>query len=141
MNKKLNITYVDKPEEAAWGIIGQGVHEYNLKEAGEMDFQRICYVLQSPEGEILGGVIGEIYWDWFYLDLMWIQEDLRGNGYGAKLLSAIEGEAKKNGAKHVFLDTFSFQAPGFYQKYGYQVFGELPQFPTGHKRYYLTKEL
>ena len=141
MGKNLIITYVDKPEEAAWGIIGQGVHEYNLKQAGEMDFHRICYVLQSPEGQVLGGVIGELYWDWFYLDLMWIQEDQRGKGYGKQLLSAIEEDAKKKGAKHVFLDTFSFQAPGFYQKYGYQVFGELPDFPPGNQRYYLTKEL
>ena len=141
MNEKLKIVYVDKPEEAAWGIIGQGVHEYNLGEAGEMDFQRICFTLQTPEGEILGGVIGEIYWDWFYLDLMWIQEDLRGNGYGEQLLTAIEEEAKEKGAKQVFLDTFSFQAPGFYQKFGYRVFGELPDFPPGHQRFYLTKEL
>jgi GNAT superfamily N-acetyltransferase len=141
MNKKISITYVDKPEEAAWGIIGQGVHEYNLQEAGELNFQRICFVLQTPEGEILGGVIGEIYWEWFYLDLMWIQENQRGNGYGEQLLKAVEEEAKEKGAKQVFLDTFSFQAPGFYQKYGYRVFGELPDFPPGHQRFYLTKEL
>lgn len=141
MDKKIEIVYVEKPEESAWGIIGQGVHEYNLQEAGDLNFQRICFVLQTPDQEILGGVIGEIYWEWFYLDLMWIQENLRGQGYGAQLLSAVEKEAKKKGAKRVFLDTFSFQAPGFYQKYGYQVFGELPDFPPGHQRYYLSKEL
>lgn len=141
MNKKVEIIYVEKPEESAWGIIGQGVHEYNLQEAGDLNFQRICFVLQAPDQEILGGVIGEIYWEWFYLDLMWIRENLRGQGYGEQLLSAVEEEAKKKGAKHVFLDTFTFQAPGFYQKYGYQVFGQLPDFPPGHQRYYLTKEL
>jgi GNAT superfamily N-acetyltransferase len=141
MDKKMTIAYVEKPEEAAWGKIGQGVHEYNLQEAGDLNFQRICFVLQNPEGDILGGVIGEIYWEWFYLDLMWIQEDLRGNGYGEQLLNAVEKEAKQKGAKQVFLDTFSFQAPGFYQKFGYQVFGELPDFPPGHQRFYLTKEL
>ena len=141
MDKKFEISYVEKPEESAWGIIGQGVHEYNIQEAGELNFQRICFVLQTPDQEILGGVIGEIFWEWFYLDLMWIQENLRGQGYGEKLLIAVEKEDKKKGAKHVFLDTFSFQAPGFYQKYGYQVFGELPDFPPGQQRYYLTKEL
>lgn len=141
MDRKIELINVEKPEEAAWGIIGKGVHEYNLEKAGEMDFHRICFVLQTPEGDILGGVIGEIYWDWFYLDLMWIQEDLRGNGYGEQLLKAVEEEARGKGAKQVFLDTFSFQAPGFYQKYGYQVFGELPEFPPGHKRFYLTKDL
>jgi GNAT superfamily N-acetyltransferase len=141
MNKKISIAYVEKPEEAAWGKIGQGLHEYNLQEAGELNFQRICFVLQNPEGDILGGVIGEIYWEWFYLDLMWIQKDLRGNGYGEQLLNAVEKEAQEKGAKQVFLDTFSFQAPGFYQKFGYQIFGELPDFPPGHQRFYMTKEL
>jgi N-acetylglutamate synthase-like GNAT family acetyltransferase len=72
---------------------------------------------------------------------MWVQEDLRGNGFGEELLKAVEKEAKEKGAKFAFLDTFSFQAPGFYQKFGYQVFGELPDFPPGHQRFYLTKEL
>ncbi len=103
--------------------------------------QRVCFVVQTQDGDILGGVIGEKYWEWFHLDLLWIQEDLRGKGYGEKLLAAVEEEAKKKGAKHVFLDTFTFQAPGFYQKYGYQVFGELPDFPPGHQRFYFTKEL
>jgi len=141
MDKNIKIVEVEKPEESVWGIIGQGVHQFNLDEAGELDFQRVCFALETQDGEVLGGVIGEIFWEWFYLDLMWIQEDLRGKGYGEQLLSAIEEEARKKGAKHVYLDTFSFQAPGFYQKYGYQVFGELPDFPPGQKRYYLTKDL
>jgi GNAT superfamily N-acetyltransferase len=141
MDKKIEIVYIEKPEESAWGIIGQGVHEHNMQEAGDLNFQRICFVLQTPDQEILGGVIGEIYWEWFYLDLMWIQDNLRGLGYGAQLLTAVEKEAKEKGAKFVFLDTFSFQAPGFYQKYGYQLFGELANFPPGHQRFYLTKEL
>jgi hypothetical protein len=52
-----------------------------------------------------------------------------------------EQEARKNGAKNVYLDTFSFQALDFYQEHGYRVFGELEDFPPGHQRYYLRKEL
>jgi ribosomal protein S18 acetylase RimI-like enzyme len=72
---------------------------------------------------------------------MWLPEVLRDHGYGEQLLQQLEDEARKQGATHAFLDTFSFQALGFYQKYGYQVFGELPAFPAGHTRYYLKKEL
>jgi GNAT superfamily N-acetyltransferase len=72
---------------------------------------------------------------------MWVREDLRGSGYGQRLLALAEDEARKRGAKNSYLDTFSFQAPGFYKKYGYRVFGELPDFPTGHQRYFLTKQL
>jgi ribosomal protein S18 acetylase RimI-like enzyme len=86
-------------------------------------------------------LIGVTYWNWFYINLMWIKEDLRGRGYGCQLLTLAEEEARQRGAKHAYLDTFTFQAPGFYQKYGYRIFGELPDFPAGHTRYFLTKQL
>ena len=82
-----------------------------------------------------------IYWDWFSLDLMWVREDLRGRGYGRRLLELAEEKAREHGARSVHLDTFSFQAPGFYEKCGYQVFGELNEFPSGHQRYYMKKQL
>jgi hypothetical protein len=56
-------------------------------------------------------------------------------------LSAAEDEARRRGAKHAYLDTFSFQAPDFYEQHGYQVFGTLDDFPAGHQRYFMTKEL
>jgi GNAT superfamily N-acetyltransferase len=138
MDDGYDILYVEKPE---WAIIGQGITEYNEQQAGKENGKSLCFVLKGPEGEILGGVIGSTYWDWFHLDLMWLREGFRGRGYGRQLLIAAEGEARKRGAKNVYLDTFSFQAPGFYEKYGYRVFGELREFPAGHQRYFLTKEL
>ena len=56
-------------------------------------------------------------------------------------MEVAEAEARQRGAQNAYLDTFSFQAPDFYKKLGYQVFGELPDFPTGHQRYFLKKEL
>jgi GNAT superfamily N-acetyltransferase len=141
MDKEYTIAYVEKPEESAWGIIGKGLDNFNKHHAGEDNFQRVCVALYAPDKEIVGGALGEIYWDWFHLDLMWIKEELRGRGYGHRLLTAIEDEAREHGAKNVFLDTFSFQAPEFYQQHGYHVFGELQDFPRGHQRYFLTKAL
>jgi len=86
-------------------------------------------------------VISAIHWDWFYLDLMWIKEEFRGQGYGRQLLKLAEDEARALGAKRAYLDTFSFQAPDFYKKFGYEIFGELKDFPEGHQRHYFTKEL
>jgi len=94
-----------------------------------------------PDGEIVGGVSGATYWGWLYVNLMWLKEDLRGQGYGKELLTLAEDEARQRGAKQSYLDTFSFQAPGFYQKQGYEVFGQLDDFPPGHQRYFLCKVL
>jgi GNAT superfamily N-acetyltransferase len=138
MDEEYKIVYSEKPE---WGVIGGGISDYNEQEGGESHSQLLCYVLQAPDEEVVGGVIGETHWDWLYVNLMWIRGDLRGQGYGQRLLELAENEARKRGAKHAYLDTFSFQAPEFYKKSGYQVFGELEDFPAGHQRYYMAKEL
>ena len=141
MHEEYSIVYVDKPEESAWGIIGRGISSYNEQQTGDQQFQRLCFVLHAPDQEIVGGVIGEIYWGWFYLDLLWVKDELRGRGYGHRLLTLAEQEARQRGAKNVYLDTFSFQAPDFCKQHGYQVFGELEDFPPGHQRYFLAKKL
>jgi ribosomal protein S18 acetylase RimI-like enzyme len=141
MSDEYQIVYVDQPEQSAWGIIGRGIHRYNEQQAGNNKFQRLCFVLNAPDQVIVGGVIGATYWDWLYIDLLWVKDELRSRGYGHRLLMLAEQEAQQRGAKNAYLDTFSFQAPGFYQQHGYQVFGELHDFPPGHQRYFLTKQL
>ena len=138
MENKLNIESVENPE---WGIIGGGIQNYNIRQAGDDKGKTFCFVVRDREEEIIGGIIGHTHWEWFYLDLMWLKEEFRGQGYGHQLITIAEEEARKLGAKNAYLDTFSFQAPEFYQKQGYQVFGELQDFPPGHTRYYLTKQL
>jgi GNAT superfamily N-acetyltransferase len=141
MEEEYQILYEDKPEQSAWGIIGRGVGNYNKQQAGDNKFQRLCFVLRAPDQEIVGGVLAETYWDWMYLDLLWVKDELRGLGYGHRLLTLAEQEARKRGAKNAYLDTFSFQASDFYKRHGYQMFGELQDFPPGHQRYFLKKKL
>lgn len=141
MDKDYTIVYVDKPGESAWGIIGQGISDYNKQQAGDDTPQLLCFALQGPDQVIVGGVLGAVYWDWFHLDLLWVKDEVRGRGYGHRLLALAEEEARKRGAKNVYLDTFSFQALDFYKQHGYQVFGELQDFPRGHQRCFLTKQL
>ena len=142
MDQNYQIVSVDIPGQSSRGIIGQGISDYNQEQTGDgSQGQVLCYAIKGPSDEIAGGVIGIIYWDWLYIDLMWIKAELRGHGLGHRLLTLVEDEARRRGATHAHLDTFSFQAPGFYQKHGYQVFGELSNFPSGHQRYYMTKSL
>jgi GNAT superfamily N-acetyltransferase len=138
MEDDFQIKSLDKTE---WGIIGGGLSEFNQQQAGDDHGKNLCFVITGPDNEILGGVIGATYWGWLYINLMWVKEDLRGSGYGSRLLQKAEDEARQRGAKQAYLDTFSFQAPDFYTKHGYKVFGELPDFPEGHQRYFMKKIL
>ena len=70
MDEEYSIVYVDNPEQSAWGIIGRGVGNYNTEQTGDNKFLRLCFVLHAHDQEIVGGVIGEIYWDWLYIDLL-----------------------------------------------------------------------
>jgi GNAT superfamily N-acetyltransferase len=141
MDEEYNIVSIENPEQSAWGIIGRGVGNFNKEQAGDNKFQRLCFVLHASDQEIVGGVIAEVYWDWLYIDLLWVKDELRGRGYGHHLLTLTEQKARQHGAKNAYLDTFSFQAPDFYKQHGYQVFGELGDFPPGHQRFFLKKQL
>lgn len=136
-----HIKRVEKIEDPIWEAIGGGINSFNEEQAGPENAKRICFVVYDSDEKIAGGVIALTYWDWLYIDLMWLRVDLRRKGYGSRLLVLAEDEARKRGAKHAYLDTFSFQAPEFYKKQGYQVFGELKDFPQGFQRYFMTKEL
>lgn len=138
----MNHTYhIVLPEKPPWGVLGQGLRDFNQSQAGPDNYESMCFVLEGPEQEVLGGFIGATYWDWFYVDVLWVREELRGQGYGSRLLARAEEEARQRGAKHAYLDTFSFQAPAFYMRHGYQEFGRLAGFPEGHTRYFLSKRL
>ena len=139
MDEEYHILYVNKPDEFVWKAVGGGIRNYNTQQAGDNKHQSVCFVVHAPDQEIVGGVIGETYWEWLYINLLWVKDELRGRGYGHRLLTMAEAEARQRGAKNAYLDTFSFQAPGFYKQHGYQVFGELPDFPPGHRRYFLKK--
>ncbi len=141
MDDVYQIALVEQPADAAHLAIGQGLDRYNVEQAGDAGFQRMCFAVYGPGQEVVGGVVGEVFWGWLFIELLWVRDELRGRGYGHRLLEAVEEEACKRGARHAYLDTFSFQAPDFYKRHGYRVFGELPDFPPGHHRFFFTKEL
>jgi GNAT superfamily N-acetyltransferase len=133
--------HIERADEPAWEIIGGGLRDFNNRQAGDGHGKNLCFVLRASDQSIVGGVIGETHWNWLFVNLMWVKDELRGQGYGHQLLAMAEAEARLRGATDAYLDTFSFQAPDFYKKNGYQVFGTLENFPPGHQRYYFTKKL
>jgi GNAT superfamily N-acetyltransferase len=120
--------------------IGNGLRAYNLGAVGKFGYSSLALTVRD-KGKIVGGLVGEIYWGWMFVSLLWVSEKYRGKDWGSSLVKAAEKEARRRGAHHAYLDSFSFQAPGFYKKLGYREFGRLKQFPRGHDRIWLTKAL
>lgn len=126
--------------ETARAVV-KGLVAYNTAKAGPTKWKRFAVSVRDEAGAIKGGIVGHTLWDWCFIELLWIDEALRGTGVGTDLMARAEAVAAKRGARHVYLDTFSFQGDGFYQKLGYEVYGELGDFPPGHRRIWLKKDL
>jgi GNAT superfamily N-acetyltransferase len=101
----------------------------------------ISVFIRDGKNRVVGGVVGYTFEDWLHVGLLWIEESFRNKGNGAKLLKMIENEAVRYGCKHVDLDTFSFQAKPFYEKHGYTLFTTLDNYPEGHSKHFLKKDL
>jgi GNAT superfamily N-acetyltransferase len=99
------------------------------------------FFLQNDDGEIVGGALGDIWGDWYFLDVLWVNQPLRGQDNGGRLIAAAEQYAIARRCKGFHLDTASFQARPFYEKLGYAVFGTLEDQPVGHTHYLLSKRL
>jgi ribosomal protein S18 acetylase RimI-like enzyme len=115
---------------------------FNLPDEVKHSVKNISCMLRNEEGEIIAGITGKINWYSLHIDFLWVDESLRGKGYGKKLLDNIEKTALENKCRLIQLDTFSFQAPGFYQKCDYKIVGIIDGHPNkDHKQYYLEKKL
>ena len=118
----------------------KGLLAFNARAVGKAKYKSLTITLRQGK-QIVGGLAGSTWMGWLYVDLLWIADRYRGKGYGRVLMNKAEIEAQKRGVQHVFLNSFSFQAPGFYKKLGYKEFGRLKNFPGGHIRYWFKKAL
>ena len=96
---------------------------------------------KDENGKVLGGIRAIGFWNYCILELLWLSVETRGKGLGNKLMDAAENFAKEKGYQYIRAETLSFQAKPFYEKRGYKVFGELPDYPKGHTIYCLVREL
>lgn len=125
------------------GAIRFGVssHAYAAMGLPEQAWWPHNFFLRDQRGEVVGGVLGNLWGAWLYLDYLWIDRSLRGHGQATQLVTAAEEQASKRGCTAAFLSTFSFQARPLYEKLGYRVFGEEKDHPKGHIHYLMTKRL
>lgn len=129
------------PELDAVASIQRGLHAYNQEMGGSYDREPVTVLARGPDGTVHGGLLGLTFWGWLFIDWLWLSPGLRGQGLGAELLQRAEAIGRARGCAHAYTDTFSFQAPGFWERNGYREFGRLDGMPAGHARIWFRKEL
>ncbi len=137
----LRIVSEPRAESGDATFVREGLALFNVAVTGDAYYSPLAIFLKDERGAVLGGALGHVWGEWLDLDTLWVAEPLRGQGYGAKLLRAAEDEARMQGCYGVFLTTFSFQAPTYYEKFGYEVVADIPDYPKGHSHHVLKKTL
>jgi len=137
----LRITIQDNPSEADRQAVLAPLRAHNMAQAGDPHLRPVALLLTDEHGEHLGGLLGKCSYDWLFVELLAVPEEHRGANHGKALMAKAEEIARAHGCIGIWLDTFEFQARGFYEKLGFEVFGTLDDHPVGQKRYFLRKRL
>lgn len=139
----MNITIrtTDGFDEATRSVIVGGLVGYNQARTGRTDARPLVVSIHDEQGQVIGGLWGRTAYDWLFVELLFVPEPLRRQGVGTDLMRRAEAEAAARGCHSAWLDTFEFQARGFYERLGYRCFGELANYPAGSSRYFMTRAL
>jgi len=132
-----------KPKAGTRDAILEPLVAFNRKAVGPQKKYRVVAIpIEDPKtGQVIGGLWGEIWYRWLFVELLFIPEKMRRSDLGTRLIKLAEREARAYGCVGIWLDTFSFQAKPFYNKLGFREFGMIKGFPPGHSRHYLCKRL
>lgn len=135
------ITITDTPDAAIRSAILRPLTRFNESRLGGPEDHRLLAIAVSNPltGEIIGGLWSETLSGQLHVDLLFVPETLRRTGIGSRLMRDAEAEAIRRGCTGAWLDTYSFQARGFYERLGYSVFGVIEDHPPGHSRFFMKR--
>jgi GNAT superfamily N-acetyltransferase len=136
----LCIEVEDAPSDADVEVLPNGLEAFNESQWPGHQPWRPLAVFARDGASIVAGLSGETYSGWLFIRYLWVSDALRGRGIGRELVTGAESRALERGCHSAWVDTFSFQAPGFYRKLGYEAFGAL-DYPPDHKRFFFKKPL
>ncbi len=135
------IRAAEVPDESIRAAIAGPLMRYNRTRTGRADHRPLILAIEDSDQQVIGGLWGRTAYDWLFVELLFVPEQLRGRGVGTDLMRRAEAEALARGCAQAWLDTFEFQARGFYERLGYTCFGELNDYPPGFGRYFMRKPL
>ena len=121
--------------------IGNLIRSYNRSKREAAESEPLNLYVEDEYGEIMAGLVAETFGNWLEIEYLFVKEELRGQGIGSQLLQRAESEAKNRNCRYVFVNTYQFQAPAFYQKHDYQEVFTLKDYPCTGQRHYYQKDL
>lgn len=138
---EFKITYENSSSLSDLKFLQEKVSEYNFSQIGQYEYKSLTIFMRDHHDKIIGGIDGMTGLGWLHIASFWVANNIRGSGYGKKLIAAMEMEAISRGCHGAYVFTYDFQALPFYQKVGYSIYGQLEDFPVNHTRYFLQKKL
>ncbi len=139
--KPLRIESQLDPTNADVEAIDRGLHSYNQRSADLDAIRRFAVYARQADGTLAGGALARWWGAACELMQLWVDQPLRRQGVGASLMQRVETLAIEHGCCLIYLDTFSFQAPEFYQRLGYETACRFDGFPDGGSKFILRKAL
>lgn len=135
------LSFEDEPATADVEVLPDALEAFNeARWPGHLPWQNFAVFVRAEDHSIRAGLAGDTYAGWMFIRYLWVAEALRGRGVGRLLVARAEERAMARDCHSAWVDTFSFQARGFYEKLGYVVFGAL-DYPPEHRRFFLEKRL
>lgn len=138
---ELHFETVEHPAPQILEDLSERLFRFNVATSGRDDFQPFAILLRRGADDVVGGACGWTRWDWAHIDTLWIDEPYRGHGNGANLLAQADTLARSRRCRMIDLDTFSFQAPSFYRRHGYEEYAVLEGMGEGITKHFFRKPL
>lgn len=131
----------DQPAAHDIQFLEEQINRYNMMRTGAFDGRALAIFVRNEQYEIVAGISGYTWAGMCEIEFLWVREDLQGQGSGGQLLQTAEQEARNRGCSIMILGSYSFQAPDFYLRHGYELVGRIENCPPNHTNYYFKKTL
>ena len=140
--RDLTIIAEPYPSKAWTETVVRGVDQHNIAVTGLPDYYPVGFFVKGRGGEVIGGLLGDIWGGWLHVGSLWVSESIRGRGFATELMARAHQYALEKSCSHAFLQTGSYEARPLYEGLGYNVYAELKNHPVSpHNRYFLLKRL
>lgn len=139
--RRFELVVNDQPAPGEIQDLEERIGRFNSDATGITDGRWLSIIVRNETGEIVAGICGNTWGGWLEIRQLWVDEPLRRQGLGTRLLRAAEQEARSRGCRQVLLMTFTFQAPDFYARHGFEVLATVEDHPRGHRNLLMRKSL